>query len=100
MRNEHAKFGDSCAWRPSDIASMIPTSGVEPGYNELIFDPVAWVQHLPRTILAFFYPAGGARQDAMGTRDRFIAEFSLSAADMPVLEYDAQHAASPFRRVS
>ena len=47
-----------CAWRPEDLATLLLQHKLSAhAYNEMVISAEAWVQHIPWTIEAFFYPA-------------------------------------------
>ena len=67
------------------------------GYNEMVIDARSWVDHLPATILAIFYVAGGDANQARGVRADFQREYALPEAQTPpVVRYDMSQLPTPF----
>ena len=79
---------------------MLPADGLRDGYNEVIFDAEVWVQHLPRTIQAFFVKVGGPQPEAVSVRNAFIGEHRLGPDEVPVLVYNPRDGDAAFRRIS
>ena len=68
-------------------------------YNELVLDSVTWVDNLPGSIEAIFYPKGcGAKciSEARAQHTAFVAEYPEAAATTPLLELDVTDWTTPF----
>ena len=81
-----------CSWAPKDLHSALEQS-YQPtrGYNELVFDLEAYIEHLPRSVEAFFYAADprDVRADQVelvrATHARFLDHFGASFDALPLL---------------
>lgn len=85
----------------------------EGGYNEIVIDAKSWVEALPRTIQAVFLclepaPRGGNWPKdhdpgklwaAQNIHKQFLAEYSLSSMDVPLLLFDSTELVEPFRSI-
>ena len=75
-----------------------------PRYNELVLDPDVWVQSLPRTIKAIFFPSDGdpgLEAKARQVQNQFKEVFSTSkyAQGVPLLAYNPNSESAPFSLV-
>lgn len=68
-------------------------------YNEIIVDYDVWTSHLPQTIRAVFFPAGEAEAEALSRRVHasFIQTFPQAAASTPLVSFNGENLAAPFR---
>ena len=57
----------------------------------MVLDGFLWRKRLPQTIQAVFFMrshSAGAKPHAREVHGAFLARYNLSAADVPLLEYD------------
>lgn len=97
------------AWKPEDLKTMMEmyithSQPYKPpafysGYNELVYASADWNARLPDTIEAFWYlKASWGHQQVMEAHQRFLSKYQLTAADVPLLQFDPgdwQHPFSP-----
>ena len=69
-------------------------------YNEIILRPEAWLDNLPGTIMAVFYPQGGDEDAARRIWQDFVEEYSLDTLDLPLVELNLDSLDAPFARRS
>ena len=82
---------NNCAWKPDQLGLLARQQDfMDANYNEIVINPQALVHHLPHSVLGvFFHSAGGdwARVESASVHARFLADYHLSAARFPLLEY-------------
>ena len=72
-------------------------------YNEVLVNAYTWVDHMPRTIQAVFYPTNGHSSDrngAIAVHNSFLRDYGLTATEYPLLSFDHNAAAAghaPFK---
>ena len=102
-----AAWGDG--WPASKLGEMLqqqlehpaPWSGScgEGGgcrHNEIVLDAASWVQGLPKTIQAIFFPSGAAEWEARRMRERFLDAFGLAGSELPIFRLDLSNLQAPF----
>ena len=65
-------------------------AGGSRSYNEIVLDSASWIEHMPRTIEAVFYNAGGTdwHPAAKTLHGKLLAAYGLTAEQVPLLRYD------------
>ena len=96
MRDQatHTHYNKACLWGEPNEQDR---SGCQ--YNELILDGQHYARRLPHVVQAFFYPIHGEvhfqEGDAAVARQlhsRFLAQYKLSAEDVPLIAFDVAKA--------
>ena len=108
------------AWAPRDMQRLLElhkehgaqwhNPGWHSGYNEVIVNSRHYNDHLPNSVWAFFYPKGqdpttwdlgyGIQIDVRRAHRDFLAEYGLTARDVPLLEFDPSAWDRPFQDVT
>ena len=97
----YPRTNGKCAWHPNEIQGMMRQQYYEGSrYNELVIDTGPYAEALPASLAGFFIQPGSETKDygcgkAGSCRDMvsahhsaFLAEFSKTAAEAPLLMYD------------
>ena len=71
-------------------------------YNEVIIETATYVRQLPSSLEAIFMYGHDAEQASLArqTHQRFLAEYGLSARDVPLLRLNLGNHDAPFSDVS
>ena len=95
-----------CSWPAEHLKDMLEQQRIvekDGGYNEVIFDSATWKAHLPRTVMGVFVHTHALPRDrayATSVHAAFLQAYGLTAADAPLLEYNASHATAPFSEIA
>ena len=104
------------AYAPKDMQTLLElhrehgphykAPGWHSGYNEVIINSRHYNAHLPDSVEGFFYPRGanpvtgdlgyGITVDVRKVHRDFLAKYSLTAEQVPLLEFDPADWAMPF----
>ena len=111
----HGAGGCKGSWRPKDFGVFLYRTnrfetevqsrwGRRIDYNEIVVDGGHWTSNLPHTIDAFFRSDdhGRGRRNDNVARDqhvRFLNEYGLTEAEVPLLDFDPTNWDEPFREV-
>lgn len=81
----------------------MPSSGFDcdrahnPLDAQIVLSSDAWINHLPGTIQAVFFPVGGDELKAREMHASFVRTFSFRPSQLPLLQLDVSDAERPFR---
>lgn len=91
-----------CAWPPDKLDQMLATHVRDNprDHNEVVLDASTWTSQLPRTIEAiwFFEEANPSEEldramaNAVDVHRRFLWQYDLSSASVPLLSFDPTRA--------
>lgn len=85
---------DGKPWRPSDFGDLLARDHFSDHYNEVVVDAHYWNEQLPHSIWAMI-----STPNDIPYRNhyfRFLDEYKLTPADVPLLNFDPSHPEHPF----
>ena len=97
-------------WRASDAGFVMEQHekygpdysepGFHSGYNEVVLESRRWEANLPQAVQAFFFIRGASDEAAIRrAHANFLAEYSLAAQEVPLLQLDPGRWDDPFELV-
>lgn len=104
------------AWSPRDLKQLLKTHarsgapwhepGFHSGYNEIILNSVMHNRNLPHAVAGFFFPRGenpvtddlgySIIIDVVEVHQAFLSEYGITAAEVPLVEFDPSNWDAPF----
>lgn len=94
------------SWRPADLDVMLSLyrTSSQPykapafysGYNELVYSSEDWNGAMPSTIEAFFTQGQWDTPQVKRLHQAFLRQYRLSAAQVPLLQFDPANWETPF----
>ena len=110
LREDAPAWCDGRPWRPVDFKELFRHFSLtgRNEYNEVTLDTVTWEQQLPWSIEAFFYPETAltacadpgdiksCHPDLHDLHDMFLAEFKVTADEVPLLRLRIENWDEPF----
>ena len=91
---------NGCAWRADQLDLLaMQQDFMDSRYNEIVIDPQPLQRHLPHSVMAVFYSAGGgeaAQAESAAVHARYLAEYHLTSDRFPLLEYSAPPGQAPW----
>lgn len=91
-KEECGRIDHDCSYPPSELGEALAAQQRRnvPYWNEVVLDPYSVRDHLPGSIQAFFYMGSDSFSIARRIHAKFLQEFRLTAAQVPLLKLSLQ----------